>query len=240
MAEHTPELSAIASRLERLEKENQRLKIAGLLVLLVGATVLVMGQARPRRTLEAERFLLKDAKGRVRAELSMEFEDRPTLTFSDGKGLPLVSLAGGDEPFLVLNRAGSNEQVSLQANRLFYGLGLYGAPHGAAGGIRAGLAVHTPGPAVTLYDKEGKERTFLGMLPGAGPTLGLSDETGEFAAMLSVTSGKASFKISDKEGFETTIGSTDLVRARTGETHKTSAASIVLFGKDKKVLWSAP
>ena len=44
----------------------------------------------------------------------------------------------------------------------------------------------------------------------------------------------------DREGFQTTIGTTDLVTPRTGETHKTSAASLVLFDKDKKVLWKAP
>ncbi len=36
------------------------------------------------------------------------------------------------------------------------------------------------------------------------------------------------------------IGSTELETPRTGETHKTSAASVVLFGKDGKALWTAP
>jgi len=46
--------------------------------------------------------------------------------------------------------------------------------------------------------------------------------------------------ISDSKGFETIIGSTDLVTPSTGETHKTSAASVVLFDKDKNVIWQAP
>jgi hypothetical protein len=47
-------------------------------------------------------------------------------------------------------------------------------------------------------------------------------------------------EIADKEGFRATLGSTDLGTERTGETHQTSAASVILFGKDKKVLWKAP
>ncbi len=42
-----------------------------------------------------------------------------------------------------------------------------------------------------------------------------------------------------KEGFQTVLGGTDLETPRTGETHKTSAASVVLFDKDKIVLWQA-
>ena len=39
---------------------------------------------------------------------------------------------------------------------------------------------------------------------------------------------------------KTVIGSIDLETPRTGETHKTSAASVVLFDKDKQVVWQAP
>jgi len=48
--------------------------------------------------------------------------------------------------------------------------------------------------------------------------------------------------LTDKEGFDTEIGSTNLVTPKTGETHHTSAASIVMFGggKDHKVIWQAP
>lgn len=50
MPEHKAELSEALARLERVETENSRLKLAGLLVLLVGAAVMVMGQAPPCRT----------------------------------------------------------------------------------------------------------------------------------------------------------------------------------------------
>jgi hypothetical protein len=44
----------------------------------------------------------------------------------------------------------------------------------------------------------------------------------------------------DKEGYSTQIGKTDLVVPTTGRKEQTPAASIVLFDKDKRVLWSAP
>ena len=46
--------------------------------------------------------------------------------------------------------------------------------------------------------------------------------------------------VEDKEGYSTEIGGTDLVQTKTGKKEQTPAASLVLFDKDKKVLWSAP
>jgi hypothetical protein len=54
------------------------------------------------------------------------------------------------------------------------------------------------------------------------------------------TSEGPSVRLIDKEGFQAALGTSPLVTMKTGETHQTSAASVVLFGKDKKVLWSAP
>jgi hypothetical protein len=47
-------------------------------------------------------------------------------------------------------------------------------------------------------------------------------------------------KVYDREGFATTLGTEVLLTPRTGETHKTSAASLVMFDKDKNVIWKAP
>lgn len=46
--------------------------------------------------------------------------------------------------------------------------------------------------------------------------------------------------LEDKEGYSTEIGRTDLVVTKTGRKEQTPAASVVLFDKEKKVLWSAP
>ncbi len=47
-------------------------------------------------------------------------------------------------------------------------------------------------------------------------------------------------RVSDDQGFSATMGAEELVTPHTGETHKTSAASLVLFDKNKNVLWKAP
>jgi hypothetical protein len=47
-------------------------------------------------------------------------------------------------------------------------------------------------------------------------------------------------ELRDKQGFSAVLGNTSLVVPRTGKTENTSAASLVLFDKDGKVLSSAP
>jgi hypothetical protein len=63
---------------------------------------------------------------------------------------------------------------------------------------------------------------------------------GEARADYTVNEEGSSLSIADPNGFRSVIGSVDLETPRTGERHKTSAASVVLFGKDGKLLWSAP
>lgn len=58
--------------------------------------------------------------------------------------------------------------------------------------------------------------------------------------MLSMAGGEPSIDFGDTNGFHSFLGVTDTITTRTGEQHQTSAASITLEGKDRKVLWSAP
>jgi hypothetical protein len=165
MAEQMIDVSDMLTRLGRVERENRRLKQIGLGVLVLAGAVLLMAQARPNRTIEAESFVLKDANGRIRARLEMDLGNRPTLSLLDAKGLPLASLAGGDNPFLLLTGT-TGEQVELVDSNDFYGLALYGADmSGPFRGVRAGLSVSKGNPALSLYDEKGKERVELGVLP---------------------------------------------------------------------------
>jgi hypothetical protein len=47
-------------------------------------------------------------------------------------------------------------------------------------------------------------------------------------------------QVIDKDGYQTALGATALETIKTGAKNRTSGASVVLIGKDKKVLWSAP
>ena len=57
---------------------------------------------------------------------------------------------------------------------------------------------------------------------------------------LSVENGSPSIRLRGSGGFQTVIGTTHLVTKQTCEVHKTSAASVVMFDKDDKVIWEAP
>jgi hypothetical protein len=74
------DLVQLHARVERLEAQNRRWKMASAIAVVVFGSVLVMGAARDERTysptikagsVEAQEFVLKDANGRIRARLNV-------------------------------------------------------------------------------------------------------------------------------------------------------------------------
>ena len=71
---------AVSARLDRLEREGRRWRRAALGSWLAIAALLLLGQSptraprppSPARTVEAERFVLRDARGRAGATLGWE------------------------------------------------------------------------------------------------------------------------------------------------------------------------
>ena len=189
MSSPTPDWTAVVERLEKLEKQNRRLKQAGAVALILAAAVLLMGQASPNRTVEANRFVLTDR-------------------------------SGNEQGVLMLKPSGPSFML-LDPNSL----------------ATAELSIRGHNPDLILLDANGKVRFTLNAgLDGAELALSPGDARIQAGTLLSETS----LQVSDKEGFQATFGTTDLVTPRTGETHKTSAASVVLFDKDGTVLWKAP
>jgi len=190
----TNEHGTIEQRLEKLERQNRRMKLAGVGALVIAAAFLLMGQASGTRTqdeVRARSFVLVDAQGKQRATLDM-YTDQPRLALSDTNGK-----------------------------------------------IRVALAISQGGPALALVDANGKATASLFVTPD-GPLLDMLGANSMQAVTLEIPAHGPEFKMNDANGFETDIGATDLITPTSGETHTTSAASIVLIGKDKKVLWSAP
>lgn len=118
-----------------------------------------------------------------------------------------------------------------------------------------------PSPTLALYDLKGKARVYLdgdgnigaqivGVSGLSGQTLGMLSAIDDYGAMLSLNNGKGEqrlllapghLELSDDDGFQSSLGvEKNLVTARTGETHLTSAASLLLFDKNKNVIWKAP
>ncbi len=104
-------LPDLAQRVEKLEKANRRLKLAGALALALVACLLLLGAASPKRTVEAEEFNLRDANGKVRALLAMAAK-RPMFVLSDANGKMRATLAiTADGPLLGLFDANGNPRT---------------------------------------------------------------------------------------------------------------------------------
>lgn len=217
MTESTPQHDAIVARIGRLERENRRFKRGAIVFLVMIASVGLMAQTRqsapasgqkPKaRTpaapaaaaapagptaVEAQGFILKDANGKVRAELGLA-GGSPSLKFRDESGSALVSLSLNEGP---------------------------------------------AGPVLLLSDPQHHASVALSVLEKAGPQLSLTGERADIQLRMGVTPDGTALELSDKDGFTTSIGNG--IVPKNGQVKKTSAASIVLYNKERKVLWSQP
>jgi hypothetical protein len=95
------------------------------------------------------------------------------------------------------------------------------------------------GPYLLLSDPQHHAGLSMSILQGAGSQLTLTGERADIQAHIGVAPDGTTLALSDKEGFSTNIGS-GVLPTKGGQIKKTSAASITLFNKDRKVLWSTP
>jgi hypothetical protein len=213
------DVNEILCRLNQLERQYRNLKRAVVGALLLATTVFVMAPVPPNRTVEAEKFELEDGKGKTRAMLSV-VEGNSVLTLYGPQGSKEMGAfaeigAGPVGPFFSFVDSNGKNRAELD-------LGNGSAP-----------------PELTLFDEHGT--SVLSLVGGEAGELRLGRAGGEDHFLAAVAPGVGPYlSLSDNEGFRTAIGSTDLVNSRTGRTRRTSAASVVLFGKDKRVLWAAP
>jgi hypothetical protein len=142
------------AQLERAQRRWRRLAM-GAVVGLMG--VVLMGQKPAPRIVEAERFILRDAAGRIRAELGVDAEQSVALRFRDADSMPRLSVGTENgASVLVLNEQG--------------------------GKVRAGLVTLSHGaPALTLYDPSGKNRAELSLTREGAPALTILDRDGFLA-----------------------------------------------------------
>src|SRR5215813_14206482 len=151
-----PTPDPITVRLDRLEREGRRWRRVALGSWLAIAALLLLGQspppsppkpAAPGRTVEAERFVLRNAHGGIGATLGWEADDTPRLTLYDPGGQPRAVLAVG---------AGGAPGLTLFA----------------ADGVttRAAFVIGTDGaPGVALFDPAGKPRLAAALFHGSAP-----------------------------------------------------------------------
>src|ERR1700693_4089101 len=209
--ENIREKQSLEIRIERLEKQNRRLKLGALTVLIAFISVSLLGQTKQTKKtppnpaaapaapvtpeqIEAHSFVLKDSNGKVRAELSMTGTG-PGLKLRDEAGTALVTLSLND-----------------------------GAPQG---------------PLLLMSDPQHKAGVSISVLSGNGSQLSLVGERPDIQARMAVAPAGTSFEMSDAEGFTTSIGN-GLQAAKGKQPKQTTAASISLYGKERKLLWSTP
>ncbi len=98
MNSHPAGLEDVRERVIKLERQNRRFKRVGVAALIVPALLLVLGQAPPKKTVEANEFILRDSGGNARVRLSVENDSfsggTPKMVFLDAKGTTNLELDG--------------------------------------------------------------------------------------------------------------------------------------------------
>jgi len=181
----TPEM--MIERIDRLERENHRLahrrsqsrrRVLALAASISTVVLVSTGLQKGPKTIEAERFILRDNDGRMRAEQVIK-EGSVSQTFFDKSGKPRL-LTGIDDNgtmgiYLFSEKDKLRLGLSLDADGEASLLG-YGKDDDKP---RFTLSVQPNGlPFLSLIDKNAKQRVGLGITPENSPQLSISDGNG--------------------------------------------------------------
>jgi len=158
----------------------------------------------------------------------------PRSTRSERTGVRVVEATQ-----VVLRDENGQQQVQLSATkngpRLEFSM--------PSGKVRAALELTPSLGSFVFYDTQGEELADLsvGSLDGTAhtSTLELFDGNRKTSARLDVNQFGPQLKLSDSAGYAATVGHT-VLEGRSGETHDTSAASVLLSDKAGNVIWRAP
>ncbi len=201
-----------ARRLEKLERDNRRLKqiafagIALAAALGVIYSVACSSERNPAgikpdaERVTAREFDMVDSAGKVRVKIAMDCPQaancRPEIRLIDA-----------------VADSGEQEEASLLGDRLQF-------------------SVSSKGNSPTIT-------TQLGSGSGGGGLLSLE---GNYGTYVRVNANSPSVEIKDSQGYVMDLGAADLTAVVSGETSQTTADSIVMFGNDSKhhLIWRAP
>jgi hypothetical protein len=211
----------IARRLEKLERNNRRLKRFGAPALVLAAALGAIYATKPvQQTITAHEFDAVDDAGRVRIRLAtMPINTSVELLDAQGNRTAAMQEYLGFS-FIIAGKDGGD--VAL----------LTSSPQS---GSSVGVG-YTPDWDTTIAGKSGNA------LRDALLSYQSRAESGPSVNMPVSPSGAANISLRDAQGFRTDLGSTGTVTPATGATQQTSAASIVMFGNDREhhLIWKAP
>jgi hypothetical protein len=106
--------------------------------------------------------------------------------------------------------------------------------------ITLSLNDSSPQGAMMLFsDPQHHAGVSLSVLEGMGSQLSLVGARPDIQARMEVAPEGTSLEMSDADGFTTSIGN-GMQASKGKQPKKTTAASVTLYGKDRKLLWSTP
>ncbi len=207
------QLQLMHGRLERLERQNRRLRVCALGLVLVGGTALLMGQAKPQepprvpeltqgRVVEAQLFRLVDKEGRERAVLGMS----------------------GDGPILRLCEEGGKTRVGLGMTSEGASISL----HDRAGDLALSLTVARKGPGIVMNDRDRPRLLLSGGRDSAG--LNINDSSGRTTISL----------IETTRGCTLGMGGTPDHPLVAIQTRENSGAMMLYKSGSERPVWQAP
>ncbi len=240
----------LARRLEKLERDNRRLKKLGAAAFVLAAALGAIAATRPvPDVITSHKFVLVDQQGRARvtistpayagAAIAMNADD-PAIWLSDNKGndraiLTTDSLRFADAKGKSLGAFPATDPVPQKITaREFDAVD-------ASGKVRATLSTLQGVGGEPTLTLTGQNRQVL--LEGPGLVMLLSNsQEGSSGITIGASHGLSNIMLADRQGFEMDLGSAKTVAPKTGATQQTSAASIIMFGNDKEhhVIWKAP
>jgi len=201
----------LLTRIERLEKQNKRFRLMGLLLVVFLCAFITMAQKSSRkvnyRAIEASAVTLKDEKGTDRVKIlpkGIEFFD------ADGKFAGAIR-----ENVAILNEVKAGQYSMFDTS----------------GRDRILMAMNGQKPSIQMLNERGTVRTAVGQ----EAVVLIGDTKDEYN---SITFDRMSIR--DVSSSTATVGVTETFNKISGVQTKTSAGTITLFGKDGKVIWKAP
>jgi hypothetical protein len=175
--------SDLLGRLQKLERDNRRMKRVGAVVLIAITTLIFMGQTGKNRALDADSLVIRDANGRVRIEFGMVDDTSPTLKMyggPDNKNASVVLTSNQKGSYLSLWGKGLSLPVTVLSN----------TDEGPSLLLTDFTGSTLVGPAsVNTYDQD-KFSGFLGKTQTVNPQTGATTKTSAASLTLFGKDGK--------------------------------------------------
>jgi hypothetical protein len=260
---------SLVARVERLERENRRLKRVALSAAVLAVAGLLLAPSAPKKeavkVLKAREIQVVDDVGATRITMKVEANGDPALSIKGPTGGAIQLALAQGRPVLSLSDE-SRVRASLEIGKDGGAVLDLGDAEGrrvarlvaggAAGlvvsdsksvGTEASLLLGDKGPALSLSSPGDKGDASVTLLasPDSGPLVAASK--GLAAARLDVSpGGDPSMTVSDAEGRDRAVlGVTKLEvetkrKGKGVQKQRTDPASLVLFDAQETVVWKAP